>query len=105
MLCSDDRSHDNYHCANDHHHDYSHDHYYHDYYKYNYNNNNHYYVTRSTSQTDPAFDLYAAIVANGQFFLDFGPRSITFPGTCNTTIRQCTGKARKLAGEPMAGIR
>ncbi|WKY07658.1 hypothetical protein Q1695_007260 [Nippostrongylus brasiliensis] len=45
-------------------------------------------VVANCSQTDPAFDLYAAIVANGQFFLDFGPRSITFPGTCNTTIRQ-----------------
>lgn len=39
-------------------------------------------------QTDPAFDLYAAIVANQEFFLDFGPNNITFSGTCNTTLQQ-----------------
>ncbi|VDM69141.1 unnamed protein product [Strongylus vulgaris] len=45
-------------------------------------------VVATCSQTDPAFDLYAAIVANGQFFLDYGPNNISFPGTCNTTLQQ-----------------
>ncbi|EYC15312.1 hypothetical protein Y032_0037g3447 [Ancylostoma ceylanicum] len=45
-------------------------------------------VTAVCSQTDPAFDLYAAIVANGQFFLDYGPNNISFPGTCNTTLQR-----------------
>ncbi|KHJ86290.1 hypothetical protein OESDEN_13964 [Oesophagostomum dentatum] len=40
-------------------------------------------VVATCSQTDPAFDLYAAIVANGQYFLDYGPNNISFPGTCN----------------------
>ncbi|KAK6751967.1 hypothetical protein RB195_003405 [Necator americanus] len=43
-------------------------------------------VTATCSQTDPAFDLYAAIVANAQYFLDYGPNNISFPGTCNTTL-------------------
>uniref|UniRef100_A0A183FM04 CUB domain-containing protein n=1 Tax=Heligmosomoides polygyrus TaxID=6339 RepID=A0A183FM04_HELPZ len=45
-------------------------------------------VVATCSQTDPAFDLYAAIVANQEFFLDFGPNNITFSGTCNTTLQQ-----------------
>ncbi|RCN45978.1 hypothetical protein ANCCAN_08015, partial [Ancylostoma caninum] len=45
-------------------------------------------VVATCSQTDPAFDLYAAIVANGQFFLDYGPNNISFPGTCNTTLQR-----------------
>ncbi|PIO61346.1 hypothetical protein TELCIR_17132, partial [Teladorsagia circumcincta] len=32
-------------------------------------------VVATCSQTDPAFDLNAAIVANGVNFLDFGPRN------------------------------
>ncbi|GMR48330.1 hypothetical protein PMAYCL1PPCAC_18525, partial [Pristionchus mayeri] len=40
-------------------------------------------VSVSCSQTDPAFELYAAIVANGDNFLDYLPNSVTFPGTCN----------------------
>ncbi|GMT25066.1 hypothetical protein PFISCL1PPCAC_16364, partial [Pristionchus fissidentatus] len=48
-----------------------------------YNNN----ACRSTTtalctQTDPAFDLYAAIVANGDQFLEYLPNTVTFPGTC-----------------------
>ncbi|CAJ0604054.1 unnamed protein product [Cylicocyclus nassatus] len=45
-------------------------------------------VVATCSQTDPAFDLYAGIVANGQYFLDYGPNTISFPGTCNPTLQQ-----------------
>uniref|UniRef100_A0A7I5EBI9 DUF1989 domain-containing protein n=1 Tax=Haemonchus contortus TaxID=6289 RepID=A0A7I5EBI9_HAECO len=43
-------------------------------------------VVATCSQTDPAFDLNAAIVANRLNFLDFGPRNVSFPGTCNATL-------------------
>ncbi|GMS98466.1 hypothetical protein PENTCL1PPCAC_20641, partial [Pristionchus entomophagus] len=49
-----------------------------------YNNN----ACRSTvsafcTQADPAFNLWAAIIANGKDFLDYRATSVTFPGTCN----------------------
>ncbi|GMR56527.1 hypothetical protein PMAYCL1PPCAC_26722, partial [Pristionchus mayeri] len=43
-------------------------------------------VSVSCSQTDPAFELYAAIVANGDNFLGYQPNSIIYPGKCSGGI-------------------
>ncbi|KAE9412151.1 hypothetical protein Angca_001971 [Angiostrongylus cantonensis] len=42
-------------------------------------------VVAVCSQSDPLLNQFAAIVANGEFFLDIAANSVSFPGTCNTT--------------------